>query len=170
MELSSYEFFTVHSRGGPRRASLCQAREEMERAMELRIREHVGAVQKYSAFSKAEVVEELGVEERSSKVSLMGSWALEQWVQWWRLWHSNPKGFELGLWSPTGHHSVYDPTSLCDTSGHPHVDNGFAMLYFFVQCADPCLVPVCAGIRIRQARSSLRLNLRTSPFFVAPCL
>lgn len=72
MELSSYGFCTVHSRGGPRRASLCQARKEMERAMELR-RKHVGAVQKYSAFSKAEVVEELGVEDRSSKVSLIGS-------------------------------------------------------------------------------------------------
>lgn len=85
MELSSYGFCTMHSRGGLMEVGhgvLLQVRQgeagpsapqtETERAVELGI-EHFGAVQKYSTFSKAEVVKELGVEEKSSEVSLISS-------------------------------------------------------------------------------------------------
>lgn len=85
MDLSSYGFCTVRSRGGCMEAGqaelllearqgkqpLCSSdRNGQSRGSE---NEHFGTVQTHSVFSKAEVVEELGVEEKSSEVSLISS-------------------------------------------------------------------------------------------------
>lgn len=105
----------------------------------------------------------MGSGGKNSEVNMISSWALEQWVQWWRLIH-----WPAGSWAwsaePRKSPLCIRSSLPCGTAGHPSTsDSGFAVLSLLIQEAYPCLVPGYTGTLTRQTRSSLSLHLKTAP-------